>query len=101
MALAFLNNGRYIRKNIAEERIEQQRDSIYLMQYEKLFHNIHTNTQIIDSLNYFQRYMDSLDLTNQKDLLQKVDYLININRQILKQKQIKRCSISSTIHTVE
>lgn len=64
LALSFWNNGRYTKNKIAEKRAEQQKDSIYLVQYEKLFHSIHINTQIIDSLRCSQGYMDSIDLNN-------------------------------------
>ena len=92
-----LNNKNYH----ATKKQKEQIDSIYLNKFDSLFSVLHANTQATESLKKSERYMDSMCLENQKQLLQKVDNLIYINQQILEQNKNKKCSISSTIHIAE
>ena len=101
IVLTIRNNDRFVKENIVKERIEAQRDSLYLMYMEDLLDGIQSNALGIDSLMMSEKYMDSIHLEYHKQILQKMNSLIYINQQILKQTQIKRCSISSIIHTVE
>lgn len=101
VALAAWNNVRYSRTLQRDERVEKLWDSICVMQYENLLHGIQTSTQVVESLSRERKSVDSVYLQNQKQLLQQMELLIKIDRQILKQYKNQRCSISSTIHTVE
>lgn len=100
-ALAIWNNAQYSRGIQELERIEREQDSTCLMRYENLLYVIQTNGQMIDSLVQVHNSADSAFLKNQERLLQKMELLIHLNKQMLEQDKKQRCSISSTIHTVE
>lgn len=101
LVLAVRNNSQYARTNQEAERVEQEKDSICLMQYESLLYAIQANGQMIDSLVQVHNSADSAFLKNQEHLLQKMELLIHLNKQMLEQDKKQRCSISSTIHTAE
>ena len=99
--LTVCKNGDYARKSQKEEFVKIQRDSISLMQYENILEGIQASTHVLDSLTQIQKSVDSVNLKTQGHILKQMDLLIHINRQILEQNKNQRCSISSTIHTVE
>lgn len=101
LALAIWNNIRYSSGNQKAERVEQEQDSIRLVRYENLLYTIQINGQAIDSLVQKHKSFDSSFLNNQERLLQQMKFLIHLNKQMLEQNKTQRCSISSTIHTVE
>jgi len=101
LALAVRNKYQYSRANQEAERVEQEQDSICLMQCENLLYAIQTNGQIIDSLVQGHKSADSAFLKNQEHLLQQIELLIHLNKQMLEQNKRQGCSISLTIHTVE
>lgn len=101
IVLAVWNNLKYSRIKQKAEIIKEQQDSINLIRYEYLIHNIQINTQIIDSLLGNRKFVDSVHLKNQEYLLHYLQFLINIDRQLLEQNKTQECLNSSTIHTVE
>ena len=101
LALVVRNNNQYSRVNKEAKKVEQEQDSICLMQYENLLYAIQINGQMIDSLAHEYRSIDSAFLNYQEYLLQQMELLIDLNKQMLEQDKKRGCSISSTTHTVE
>ena len=101
IVLAVWNNDRYSKAIQEVARVEYEQDSICLVRYEKLLQNIQDNTLIIGSLVQDRKSVDSAYLKNQEYLLQQIEILISINKQVLKQYKKTKCSNLSTTYTAD